>query len=108
MSYVNLRGEPVDVLAQMREGHRQRYLLGKATAPARKPTVKNGYAAPPGTGPEGMTCKDCRHKLSMGHGHSKRWIKCELRRATWTGGEGTDIRASAPACSKFEPREAGA
>jgi hypothetical protein len=104
VTFVNVHGQPVDVEALMTEGARQRYLLGKEAAAKRKPTVKNGYAAQPGTGPQGETCKTCKHKLSMeSNSGSKRFIKCELRRATWTHGEGTDIRASSPACSKFEP-----
>lgn len=104
--FVDINGNPIDLRAKMAEGARRRYLEGKAAAPKRKPTVKNGYAAPPGTGPEGKTCRDCAHKHTMGAGHAKSWIKCELRRATWTGGEGTDILARSPACSKFEQRAA--
>lgn len=32
----------------------------------------------------------------------KDYRKCQLMRAVWTGGAGTDIRANSPACSKFE------
>lgn len=106
VQFVNVHGQPVDVKALMAEGARARYIAGKEAAPNRKPTVKNGYAAPPGTGPEGEPCKGCKHKLSMeSNSGSKRFIKCELRRSTWTHGEGTDIRASSPACNKFEPKE---
>lgn len=104
MSFVNHKGEPVDILSQMQEGHRRRYLEGKEAAGKRKPTVKNGYAAQPGTGPADKTCRDCKHKHSLGRYGGKQFIKCELRRATWTGGEGTDILARSPACSKFEPK----
>lgn len=107
MAFVNHKGELIDIAAAMTRGYRERYLAGKALQPARKPTSLNGYAAPPGTGPAGMTCKDCQHKQTMGNYGSKRFIKCELRRATWTHGEGTDIRAGSPACSKFAQREPG-
>lgn len=42
----------------------------------RKPTVPKGYAAPPGTGPKGETCKTCVHicRRSMG----KTYLKCGL------------------------------
>jgi hypothetical protein len=70
----------------------------------RKPTVKNGYAAQPGTGPEGKTCRDCAHKRRMGNYGGKSYIKCLLRQETWTHGEGTDILARSPACSKFAPK----
>lgn len=102
MSYVNVNGEPLDIKALMQRGYQQRYLERKLCAGQRKPTVKNGYAAPPGTGPEGKKCKDCAHKNSMSNGGAKHFIKCNLRRATWTHGEGTDILARSPACSKFE------
>jgi hypothetical protein len=102
MSYVNIRGEPLDMKALMKRGDQQRYLERKAGVVHRKPTAKNGYAAPPGTGPEGKTCKDCKHKNSMSNGGAKHFIKCNLRRATWTHGEGTDILARSPACNKFE------
>lgn len=102
MSFVNLKGEPIDMQALMQKGAQQRYIERQAGVVRRKPTVKNGYAAPPGTGPEGKCCGDCAHKRSLGN--RKRFIKCELRRGTWTNGEGTDILASTPACSKFEPR----
>lgn len=94
----NINGEPVMLVYQCQRPER-----GK-----RKPTVKNGYAAQPGTGPDGKTCRDCEHKVTCGSGHAKSWIKCELRKATWTSGEGTDILASSPACSKFEPRATAA
>lgn len=84
---------------------RRREAERKAGVVARKPTVKNGYAAPPGTGPEGKTCKDCAHKQRLGNYGGKSFLKCELRRATWTHGEGTDILARSPACSKFVPQE---
>lgn len=109
MSFVNINGQPIDLKAQMEAGALQRYLERKAGVVKRKPTEKNGYAAPPGTGPEGKTCKDCQHKVRLGNYGGKSYIKCELRRATWTQGEGTDILARTPACSKFEAlREQGA
>lgn len=104
MNFVNLNGQPVDLATQMTEAFRQRALLRQSMPASRKPTVKNGYAAPPGTGPEGMTCKQCEHKRSLGSG-AKHFIKCELRRATWTSGEGTDILARTPACNKFKAKQ---
>lgn len=101
MGFVNLHGQPIDLANQMQDGFRRRALERQAGIVRRKPTVKNGYAAPPGTGPIGETCKGCKHKLSTGSG-GKNFIKCELRRATWTNGEGTDILAGSPACKKFE------
>lgn len=55
----------------------------------------NGYAAEPGSGPTGESCKTCdncvRVKLS-----SKSVYKCEL--VAWTGGRATDVLVTAPAC----------
>lgn len=106
MNYVNLHGHPItgEAIRAAEAADRRARLMG-VIPPRRKPTVKNGYAAPPGTGPSGQTCKGCAHKRSMvSQGGSKRFIKCELRAATWTHGPGTDILASTPACNKFEPK----
>lgn len=72
--------------------------LLKAKTPQRK-----GYASPPGTGPVGETCRSCLHYRSV-CGGSKNFPKCNLRRATWTSGYGTDILARAPACRMWEAR----
>lgn len=66
----------------------------------RRPTPKKGYAAAPGTGPAGETCKTCRHLARLQY--AKVYLKCALRRPTWTGGPGTDILAKSPACEKWE------
>lgn len=71
----------------------------------RKPTEPKGYAALPGTGPEGETCKTCRHKFGAGNSHARTYWKCELMRAHWTGGPGTDIRMRSPACRRWENAE---
>jgi hypothetical protein len=84
---VNLFGEPIVL---------------EVSEARRRPTVKRGYAAPPGGGPSGETCKTCKHCHRFGNGGSKHWIKCDLRRSSWTGGEGTDILARSPACAKWE------
>lgn len=78
-----------------------RALLAKARK-GRKPTPPKGYAAPPGTGPEGETCKTCRHIYR--NEMSKTYLKCALMRAYWTGGPGSDIRAGSPACRRWERR----
>lgn len=67
----------------------------------RKPTKPNGYAAVPGTGPAGETCRTCAYYRVGGRG---RYRKCALERYRWTSGPGTDIRASSPACKKWEPK----
>lgn len=61
---------------------------------------KTGYAAPPGTGTQGETCKTCQHLCRI---HcAKTYMKCGLMRGVWTGGPGTDIKSRSPACSKWE------
>jgi len=63
------------------------------------PKIGNGYAAAPGTGPEGETCGTCKHH------HVKemanRYHKCMLMQRIWTGGAGTDIKVHSPACSEW-------
>jgi hypothetical protein len=57
---------------------------------------QRGYAAPPGTGPQGETCGSCKHIH-----REEKYRKCSLNRAAWTGGPRTDILARAPACLKW-------
>lgn len=59
-----------------------------------------GHAALPGTGPKGETCATCKHIVRKRM--SKTYLKCGLKRADWTSGSKTDIRASDPACLRFE------
>jgi hypothetical protein len=79
---------------------------GPAMTPAerrkmtRRATVPNGYATPPGTGPEGETCRSCVHHMIIWH--AKAYHKCGLLRQVWTGGRATDILVRSPACSKWE------
>ena len=63
---------------------------------------KSGHAAPPGTGPSGETCGSC--KSLFRNRMQKTYLKCELMRAQWTGGAGTDIRARDAACKKWEAK----
>lgn len=63
-------------------------------------TKPSGYAAIPGTGPEGETCGSCKHMVRKRMGNVYR--KCGLMRAHWTGGGKTDILAKSPACSRWE------
>jgi hypothetical protein len=69
-----------------------------------KPTVRKGYAAPPGTGPEGEKCKTCAHDRRSNEYGAKQFHKCELMKAHWTGGYGTDILANSPACRHWQAR----
>lgn len=58
---------------------------------ARRP---QGYAANPGTGPAGETCRSCLHcrKFST-------WSKCALILERWTTDISTDVLRTSPACS---------
>jgi hypothetical protein len=68
---------------------------------ARKTPAPKGYAALPGTGPEGETCGSCRYLYRRQY--AKTYLKCELMKPYWTGGQGSDIRAKTPACRRWEP-----
>lgn len=63
-----------------------------------------GYAARPGTGPKGKTCKGCEH-YHLVQGNSRWYRKCGLMQSQWTSGKGSDIKAGSPACAKFEPEK---
>ncbi len=65
-----------------------------------KKIALGGYASVPGTGPAGQTCASCKHICRKRM--AKTYIKCALMEDRWTGGGGTDIKAKAPACSKWE------
>jgi len=67
----------------------------------RNPTRPKGYAAPPGSGPAGETCRSCKHYVRK-HYHRYVHLKCGLMQAAWTHGPGSDIRASSMACKKWE------
>lgn len=68
-----------------------------------------GHKSPPctpakiGSGPDGETCKTCRHVFR--NKMAKTYYKCDLMREYWTGGAGTDIRLRWPACKYWEPRD---
>lgn len=61
--------------------------------------LARGYAAPPGSGPEGESCRTCARAYSIDY-HDKRYWKCALVKQTH--GLGTDIRLKSPACSRWE------
>lgn len=64
------------------------------------PGKPKGYAAEPGTGPIGETCKTCKHFTHKKHHRVYR--KCLLMEKVWNNSYGTDIKACAPACRLFE------
>lgn len=69
----------------------------------RRSTKAKGYYAAPGTGPAGHTCGDCAHHVVKRM--AKKYHKCELSRAKWTGGTASDIRVRSPACIRWQPEE---
>lgn len=67
----------------------------------RSTPLPKGHAGPPGSGPPDQTCKTCKHltRIKMG----KTYLKCALTRASWTSGQGSDVRAGDKACWKWQP-----
>ena len=55
--------------------------------------------APIGTGPPSETCGSCANLYRRAF--SKTYLKCELMRATWTGGAATDVKARDAACARW-------
>lgn len=55
-----------------------------------------GYYAAPGTGPDGESCRTCKHATPV-HAH-RTWWKCALAKPRWSHSVGTDIRLKSPAC----------
>ncbi len=78
-------------------------MLERKRARRRASEVPRGYYAAPGTGPDGQTCKSCRHAVAVEY--SKKYWKCEKARSHWTGGPRTDIRLRSPACVGWEAKE---
>ncbi len=67
--------------------------------------VKNpvwGYAARPGSGPAGESCKTCACAYAVGR--TRNYWKCSLVKRT--SGPGSDIRLKSPACSQWRRKEA--
>ena len=65
----------------------------------RRKTWADKYAALPGTGPNGETCRSCAHYCRIYR--AKTYLKCGLMQNAWTGGPGSDIKAASPACAKW-------
>lgn len=80
-------------------------LKGTASIDAQGLVLKKGkgfYAAAPGSGPAGETCRSCTHRYFHESGSGKRFHKCRL--TNFSRGAGTDIRLSSSACSRWEKR----
>lgn len=67
--------------------------------------VRNrGYAAVPGGGPVGETCRSCAHSYFV-QPAVKRFYKCRLTR--FTNGSASDIKVKSPACRQWKARADG-
>lgn len=73
--------------------------LGLGTCVRRR---RRGYAAVPGTGPEGETCRTCKH-IYFVQPNVKRFYKCRL--TPLTRGSASDIKVKSPACSQWKKPE---
>jgi hypothetical protein len=83
----------------------ERTLFGPMeTEPKGRPLTRRCTPALSGTGPEGETCRSCRH-YTRDQYHDYVYRKCGLMRHAWSRGEGTDIRAKWPACACWERAE---
>ena len=81
------------------------YIFELTPPPAEDTKPKNpvkGYAATPGSGPKGETCRTCKHARQRGGGSRAYW-KCDLIKPT--RGPGSDIRLKSPACWRFEKED---
>jgi hypothetical protein len=70
----------------------------------KRPVNKRCTPAPSGTGPEGETCKTCRHLARDKH-HDYVHLKCGKVEHLWTRGAATDIRSGWAACSEWEEKQ---
>jgi hypothetical protein len=82
--------------------------LDRALTPAERKQLRRryqprGYAALPGSGPEGKTCGGCKHLVRRRM--SRTYLKCGLMRNVWTCGSGTDIQARSSACRNWEKND---
>lgn len=56
-----------------------------------------------GSGPAGETCGTCRHAVRVSY-HDSKYTKCELVKAYWTHGAGSDIKLRWAACRAWEEK----
>lgn len=77
------------------------YKRGHFSPSQPKKDEPRGYAAAPGTGPAGETCRTCAHSC-LNAGNSKNYWKCGLLKFAWTRSPRTDIRLKSHACLHWE------
>lgn len=84
-------------------------LFGEEVVLVAKPSRKGiqrvrGYAADPGTGPDGETCGTCTHILRVKNWSGrKHWAKCGHPRGYRSHSTASDIKVRAPACLHWGP-----
>lgn len=71
-----------------------------------QPKHRGLYAGEPGTGPKGQTCATCFYITFESQGRRKNVPKCALTKHLWREPEPSEILPTAPACYKWEFREA--
>ena len=72
----------------------------------RAPETPKGYAAPPGFGPAGETCRSCAHAVRS-DGYRRGFWKCRANELNWSRSRRSDILLSSPACRIWEQRQEG-
>ena len=75
-----------------------RDLFGERVRTIKRP---DAYASPPGSGPDGKTCRTCEHILRASAGNA-RVSKCQL--VDPHGGAATDINMHTKACRQYQER----
>ena len=68
----------------------------------------NGYAARPGTGPQGETCGTCQHCCAKTR--NRTYYKCGLCVSNWSASRTSDVLLRSPACQFWAagtPHETG-
>lgn len=86
-------------------------LFGEEVVLVAKPKSRKrvrGYAADPGTGPEGETCGSCKyiHRVKNWSGR-KYWAKCGHPLGYISHSTASDIKVRAPACRCWEQDDGG-
>ena len=67
----------------------------------RRRRVDRAHPAPPGSGPEGKTCRQCAYSVRVPW-HDYAYWKCGRMIERWTHGRDSDIRLKDAACKKFK------
>lgn len=77
-------------------------LRERITGDGKRKEIPKGYAARPGSGPAGETCKTCEFKYRIEIRSGKMFWKCLKMKHIWSSCYASDIRLKSPACSFWE------